>query len=190
MLKKLNYRPVIEYGVLTGIKRNSIVLEGDEPVQGFDTATDLQEYVRVRKIPTLIYQDLLDENGEPDPERTAQQYAEYYANLEAVAVPWEPDLMLTANQPYPVSHNGKLYEVIQGHTTQSDWTPDIVPALFSEIQAPTPVGYPAWVQKFAPPYYQIGDRVTHNGQNWECIAADANGNNVWEPGVYGWKIIA
>lgn len=190
MLKKLNYRPVIEYGVLTGIKRNSIVLEGDEPVTGFDTAADLQEYVRVRKIPALVYRDLLDENGEPDPERTAQQYSEYYANLEAVAVPWEPGAVFEENQACPISYSGKLYEVIQGHTTQSDWTPDIVPALFKEISKPAGDGYPEWVQPTGShDAYQIGDRVTYDGKNWECIAGDAGGYNSWSPDVYGWKEI-
>jgi hypothetical protein len=28
----------------------------------------------------------------------------------------------------------------------------------------------------------IGDRVTHNGTDWESTVAD----NVWEPGVFGW----
>jgi len=33
--------------------------------------------------------------------------------------------------------------------------------------------------------YQVGDRVTHNGLNWESTVAD----NHWEPGVFGWKQI-
>lgn len=185
-LKKLNYRPVIEYGVLTGIKRNSIVLEGDDPVTGFDTAAELNEYVKVRKIPALVYRDI-----EGDPEAAAKQYADYYANLEAVAVPFEAGLALTANQPYPISHNGKLYEVIQGHTTQSDWTPDIVPALFKEIPKPAGGGYPEWVQPTgAHDAYALGARVTHNGKNWESTIPA----NTTEPGTllpWGyWKEIA
>lgn len=30
--------------------------------------------------------------------------------------------------------------------------------------------------------YQIGDKVSHNGSNWESTNAD----NHWEPGVFGW----
>ena len=33
--------------------------------------------------------------------------------------------------------------------------------------------------------YNIGDKVTHNGKTW---VSDVD-NNVWEPGVYGWKCI-
>lgn len=47
-------------------------------------------------------------------------------------------------------------------------------------EAPAP---PAWVQPTGGhDAYQIGDRVTHNGQTWTCNMA----NNVWKPGVYGW----
>ena len=81
---------------------------------------------------------------------------------------------------------GKRYVVIQAHTTQSDWTPPQVPVLFLLIPEPTESGYPLWVQPTgAHDAYQIGDRVTHNEQNWESTTA----NNVWEPGVFGWNAI-
>jgi len=32
--------------------------------------------------------------------------------------------------------------------------------------------------------------VTHNGQTWEVAQADGAGNNVWEPGVFGWVEVA
>jgi hypothetical protein len=80
--------------------------------------------------------------------------------------------------------NGDLYRVEQAHTTQVDWIPPNVPALFTMIVPPGTVG--AWVQPVgAQDAYQIGDRVTHNGFTWESTAA----NNVWEPGVFGWTQI-
>lgn len=47
--------------------------------------------------------------------------------------------------------------------------------------------YPAWQEWDGTneSLYQIGDRVTHNGLNWESTAAD----NHWEPGVFGWQQI-
>ena len=33
--------------------------------------------------------------------------------------------------------------------------------------------------------YQYGAIVSHNGTLWE---SDFNGQNVWEPGVHGWKV--
>lgn len=77
-------------------------------------------------------------------------------------------------------YKDELYKVIQAHTTQLDWPPDIVPALFVKI---VPEGTIApWEQPISTNPYQIGDKVTHNGSTWESTAA----NNVWEPGVYGW----
>lgn len=32
------------------------------------------------------------------------------------------------------------------------------------------------------------DRVSHLGQTWRVTQADGAGNNVWEPGVFGWAV--
>lgn len=78
------------------------------------------------------------------------------------------------------AYNGILYEVIQARTTQSDWTPPQVPALFKRVWTEE---WPEWVQPAgAHDAYAKGAKVTHNGKKW-VSTADAN---VWEPGVYGW----
>jgi len=80
----------------------------------------------------------------------------------------------------------KLYRVAQAHTTQSDWQPQNVPALFV-VAAPAGV-IPDWVQPTgAHDAYNIGDKVRFNGKAYESkINA-----NVWSPAVYaaGWKEI-
>ena len=83
-----------------------------------------------------------------------------------------------------VRYNDELYKVIQAHTSQADWTPDIAVSLYVKI---TPPGLIAeWVQPtHAENAYQIGDKVTWNSKTWVC-AVD---NNTWEPGVYGWAEI-
>lgn len=78
-------------------------------------------------------------------------------------------------------HKGKLYQFIQPHTPQSDWTPDITPALWKEVSLEE---WPEWVQPAgAHDAYAKGAKVTHNGKKWISTAD----NNVWEPGVYGWN---
>lgn len=75
-----------------------------------------------------------------------------------------------------------VYECIQAHTTQGDWTPPDVPALWKVWRDPE-AGPAPWVQPTGGhDAYQTGDQVTHNGQTWTSTV-DAN---VWEPGVYGW----
>lgn len=83
---------------------------------------------------------------------------------------------------YYLTHNGKLYKVLQAHTSQADWSPDAAPSLFAEVlpgQGGTSVG--EWVQPDSTNPYMTGDQVTHNGETWESLID----NNVWEPGAQG-----
>lgn len=74
-----------------------------------------------------------------------------------------------------------LYKAATSHTTQADWTPPTVPALWTPVVATGVI--PVWVQPLgSQDDYAIGEQVTHNGNLWESNVD----NNVWEPGVYGW----
>lgn len=81
-----------------------------------------------------------------------------------------------------LQYDGSLYRVVQPHTSQADWTPDKVPALFTRVSTEE---YPDWVQPTgAHDAYSKGSKVKHNGKHWQ---SDVDGN-VWEPGVYGWSV--
>lgn len=84
-----------------------------------------------------------------------------------------------------VSYERSMYVCVQAHTSQADWTPDVVPALWSLVhQGSSPVDIPEWVQPTgAQDAYNTGDKVRHNDLVW-VSTIDAN---VWEPGVYGWE---
>ena len=80
-----------------------------------------------------------------------------------------------------VQYNGTLYKCIQAHTAQSDWTPDVTPALWVVV---TVEEWPEWVQPTgAQDAYSKDSKVIHNEKKW-ISSYDAN---VWEPGVYGWE---
>ena len=87
-----------------------------------------------------------------------------------------------------VRHNEVLYKVLQGHVSQSDWTPETAPSLFAKVLITDPNVIPEWEQPGPENAYQLGDKVTHNGKTWESTF---DGDNVWEPGVVGteacWK---
>lgn len=86
---------------------------------------------------------------------------------------------MSYQKDYYLTHNGKLYKVLQAHTSQADWSPDAAPSLFAEVlpgQGGTSVG--EWVQPDSTNPYMAGDQVTHNGETWESLID----NNVWEPG--------
>lgn len=94
---------------------------------------------------------------------------------------WQAGITVTAGERY--RYDGKLYRVIQSHTTQKDWTPDVVPALFAVVSLES---FPEWVQPTGShDAYNKGDKVSYNGKHWESTV-DAN---VWAPGVYGWSEI-
>lgn len=77
----------------------------------------------------------------------------------------------------------QLYQVLQDHTSQAEWTPDTAASLYKKIGIAED-GTPQWVQPLgATDAYQKGDKVSHNGKHW----VSSVDNNVWEPGVYGWE---
>lgn len=104
-----------------------------------------------------------------------------YELLSLVFDLWEPDTAYAIDEK--VRWKSVLYKVVQGHTSQADWTPDVTPSLFTPYRDPA-AGAQPWVQPTgAQDAYAIGDRVTHNGQTWTSTSSD----NVWEPGVFGWE---
>ena len=81
-----------------------------------------------------------------------------------------------------VCYDGVLYSVLQRHTSQATWTPDVSPSLFARVLIPDSEIIYDWVQPDSTNPYMTGDKVRHNDKVWESTID----NNVWEPGVYGW----
>lgn len=114
-------------------------------------------------------------------ERAAQSLPDETA-LEAVTLfpVWD------SNAAYPVGqrvrYSDTLYNCLQAHTAQEDWTPEAAPSLWAKVLIPDPDTIPEWEQPDSTNPYMTGDQVTHNGKTW---VSDID-NNVWEPGVYGW----
>jgi len=79
-----------------------------------------------------------------------------------------------------IRYENVLYKVLQSHTSQADWTPNIAVSLYVKVSIEE---YPEWVQPTgAHDAYNKGDKVTHLEKHWES-EIDAN---VYEPSVYGW----
>lgn len=95
--------------------------------------------------------------------------------------PWITDVDYTVGQIR--RHGGKLYRCITAHRSQETWTPDVASSLWVVIADPSEK-YPPWSQPIgAHDAYNSGNTVTHNEKKW----VSEYDNNVWEPGVYGWK---
>lgn len=87
------------------------------------------------------------------------------------------------------TYNGTLYSCLQPHMALANWNPADSPSLWAKVLTSDTGEILPWEQPDSTNAYKLGDKVTHNGKTWECTAVDANGNNVWEPGVYGWTEI-
>lgn len=125
-----------------------------------------------------ILRDAIVKGADSLPVETAIEVPELYQKW----IEGEVFELVEGKVPFIVRrHNNILYKLIQVHTTQSDWTPDMVPALWKLW---TPEGVIAeWIQPTgAQDAYALGAKVTHNAKTWESTVEA----NVWEPGVYGW----
>ena len=80
----------------------------------------------------------------------------------------------------------QLYKVVQAHTSQADWTPNVAPGLFVAIGLDEN-GYPVWSQPTgAHDAYNTGDIVDYNGTLYRSLID----GNVYSPDAYpaGWEI--
>ena len=114
--------------------------------------------------------------------------------IEQLAVTLDDETALTGVELFPAwvvgkayavndraQYNGTLYKCVQAHTSQSDWMPSATPALWKTVSVDE---YPEWVQPTgAHDAYNIGDKVTYNGQHYVCTS----NANVYAPDVYGWE---
>ena len=77
-----------------------------------------------------------------------------------------------------IEYEGKLYKVVQEHTTQESWTPDLTPSLFEPIDVinegtlANPIVAAAGMCYFKDKYYL--DET--DGKIYLCIRDDSNGN--------------
>ena len=85
---------------------------------------------------------------------------------------------------------GVLYKVLQAHTSQAGWEPDIAPSLFAKNlivkdEEGEQVDIPEWVQPDSTNPYMIGDKVKFKGKVYQSLID----NNVWSPTDYpqGWE---
>lgn len=80
-------------------------------------------------------------------------------------------------------YDGKLWKVVQPHTVQEDWTPDISVSLFTEV---TIEEYPEWKQPTGQhDAYMKGDKVTFEGVHYVSLMD----YNIYSPVTYpqGWE---
>jgi hypothetical protein len=73
-----------------------------------------------------------------------------------------------------VQYDGAVYQCIQAHSSQSDWSPPAVPALWVRLAEP---GQVEWMAGVA---YAVNDEVTYNSVWYRCLQAHTSQVG-WEP---------
>ena len=118
-----------------------------------------------------------------------ESFRESMTDEEALTTPalfpdWKPVTEYTIG--VRVYYNGKLYRVVQAHTSQEDWTPDAVPALYTEVAEPGTI--PVWRQPTgAQDAYMTGDKVYYPTES-DPVYVSTIDYNVYAPNVYGWLL--
>ena len=82
----------------------------------------------------------------------------------------------------------QLYKVVQAHTSQADWTPDVTASLYDAIGLDKS-GHPVWSQPTgAHDAYNTGDIVNYNGTLYESLMD----GNTYSPDAYpaGWQEVS
>lgn len=117
-----------------------------------------------------------------------EKCAAFLTDEEAIEAPalfpaWAAGVSYAAAER--VAFDGKLYKVVQAHTSHADWTPDKTPALFVEVAKPGEI--PVWKQPAgAHDAYAKGDKV-HYPTAGDPVYVSTMDANVYAPDVYGWE---
>ena len=124
--------------------------------------------------------------------KALQMFAQSLDNDSAMIIatvfdPWAVGKEYKINEYVTYGENSvgdpQLYQVLMGHTSQADWTPDITPSLYKAVGIHG--GYPVWSQPVgAEDAYKAGDIVWYE----DALYISDIDNNVWSPVTYGWSL--
>lgn len=97
---------------------------------------------------------------------------------------WAPGI--TYEKGTRARYDGELYRCEQTHTSQADWTPDAVKALWTVVAEPGEI--PVWKQPTgAQDAYRLNDKV-YFPEAGATIYISIIDFNTYAPDVYGWEI--
>lgn len=129
----------------------------------------IEEARRFRAKVELLAQNITDEEADDN--------IDFFPNWE-VGVEYKAD--------FKIRYNGVMYKVLQDHTSQEDWTPDVAVSLYVKCHQQDPQDeFPPYEQPTAENPYMKGDKVTFEGKHYICLID----NCVWSPTDYpqGWE---
>lgn len=112
--------------------------------------------------------------------------------LQIVAVfdPWEVGKTYHVGDYVTYGENAvgdpQLYKVVSIHTSQADWTPDTVPAIYEPLGLDEN-GVPVWsAPSGAHDAYNVGDVVNYNGTHYKSLI---DGNCTTPENTQYWSVV-
>ncbi len=153
----------------------------------------------VAAIPGVTIQQMSEPNPVPgEPDIQFDPISATSAVAATVGTEWSADAQPLTGVVTPGLYqdtDGVLWYVIQTYDTAIYPNPVVIPALIRLAKIPGEAL--PWQQpldqfdayKLVNPFTGVGDLCTHNGSTWQVTQADGAGNNVWEPGVFGWTVV-
>lgn len=139
----------------------------------FDTIVDVQnKEVSLNKIGKIVANNVTDD-------AVALTIQEFY-DIWEVGVKYEVGRYL--------QYKSVLYKVLQPHTSQETWTPDVAPSVYAKVLIdPSGETIPEWEQPDSTNAYMTGDKVRFEGVVYESTMD----NNIWSPTAYpqAWRVV-
>lgn len=150
----------------------------------------------LKALPNVVVDDGTRAEGQPpastDPITRTRELIEAQGakwGAQAPALPTSGNV--TAGSLY--RHGDSLWSVIQAFDRSTYGAdPATYPALIRRVRDPYKIE--AWRQpidqydsyKLVNPFTNKPDESTFGGKSWKVSQADGSGNNVWQPGAFGW----
>lgn len=189
-MKDAGYKPIIDTKPDYDVETEDAVL-----VDYVDTGIYVKAMYEVVKIELTEEEQLIEQTNKAMeifninfndllPDLTDEQALE----MPLLFPKWQANIQYEVG--YRVLYLGTLYKVIQAHTSQQGWEPDITPSLFAKNlivkdDDGEQVDIPEWEQPGSTNPYMKGDKVRFEGKIYQSLIDQ----NVWSPAAYpqGWE---
>lgn len=153
------------------LQDNNLYIHTEDKLALDNLGVDAKEAVEVRDAIDTFLETIPDEEVE---------------SVKVLFPHWKVGVQYETNARIRFTDN--IYKVLQAHTSQEDWMPDVAVSLYAPLLIDEETNeILEWVQPDSTNPYMIGDRVIFEEKIYESLID----NNTWSPAAYpaGWQEI-
>ena len=180
------------YGYLLKNKETGSIYTG-KIYLGINASPDIYEEVRDENLSDSLFCSLVDIKAKEDSLNKIGKIVANNVTDDAVALTIQEfydiwNVGVTYEVGRYLQYKNILYKVLQPHTSQETWTPDVASSVYAKVLIdPTGETIPEWEQPDSTNAYMTGDKVRFEGVVYESTVD----NNIWSPTAYpaGWKVV-